>query len=126
MKILGYRIAEDVMVPLKRVWDQAQRDIPSTSTDEFHSCRNSMIRRRSKLLPRMPRNVEDVSITGPWAETWSGKQHLQYFNNDLGVAVFSTKMELKLLQKCKVVLADGTFKFAHKTVQTIFCCIGNW
>ena len=90
---------------------------------EYHSVQKIMQRTRSKILPPIPRTIQDVTIQNEWAQTISGKPFLRLLNNVTGTAVFASKRCLKELVSCDTIFIDGTFRSCPKPyTQLVVVC----
>ena len=91
----------------------------------YMSVRSSLQRTRSANIPAIPRNVLEVAIDGPWAETWLRERFLQHLDNDWGIGVFATEENLLKLRECRVIYLDGTFKVCPRPYQQVFEVFGE-
>ena len=78
------QLSNDPTKPVKRLYDQdvaqALRNAAmhgdryrSPPVPKFSFVRSQSLRARSKLLPQVPHDVDDVLIQGAWKETWRVK-----------------------------------------------------
>ena len=65
---------------------------------------------RQRLVPPIPRNVDDVNIDEEWANTWQGFRNLVHLNNGWVITVFVTDANIETLENCRHVCIDGTFR----------------
>lgn len=113
-------IVEDPSRPVKRSYDAVvglvsrRRNFSIRDIPQFTSIRSGLQRTRQELLPPVPRNVDDVQIRGTWRKTWGDEDFLLEKNNNRGFIVFATRENMKVLQRCKYVFIDGTFKTAPR------------
>ena len=70
---------------------------------EFSFVRSQLSRTRSKLLPQVPHDVDDVIIQGAWRETWRGERLLLTQNNDWGIVIFDTRRNIRVLVHCQQI-----------------------
>ena len=75
----------------------------------YDTMHRSLSRARSKLLPAVPKTPANVSITGTWAFTSTGKQFLLQEQNSV---IFCTDQGFKHLVRSNFLLGDGTFNTA--------------
>ena len=112
-------IRDDPSRPIKRGYDFVLSDLRrqerSTRTQrqpvsEFRSIRSSLTRARSESVPILPQDIHSVLILSPWNETWSSERFLLHIDANVGIAIFCTDENLKILSKCKEIYIDGTFR----------------
>ena len=84
------------------------------SISEFHTIRTSVSRAKRENVPRIPRNLNDVDISGVRATTWNGDRFLMHQDNVLGVLIFATDENLMVMQRCPDLYIDGTFRTTPK------------
>ena len=129
------KINEDIVnnptIPIKRVYNQhltlayqnaGAAGAPPPSIPDFHEIRSSLARTKAHQCPPVPRDINQVNILGPFAQTYLGERFLLYVNNNVGIALFSTDMELNALAGCITIFVDGTFRtapFPYKQVFTV-------
>jgi hypothetical protein len=112
------RVREDPSRPIKRAYDatasSASRGgylrLNRHSIPDFHRVRTSVSRAKQEEVPRIPRALNDVNIAGVWAETWNGDNFLAHADNAWGVVIFATAENLTVLQQCRDLYIDGTFR----------------
>lgn len=92
----------------------------------FQSMRTRIQRIRSALLPPIPHRIDDVDINGEWGRTWAHKPFLSKLDNDWGIAVFITDASLRILQRCKTIYIDGTFKTCPKPYMQFVTIHGSY
>ncbi|KAL5014623.1 hypothetical protein ScPMuIL_008893 [Solemya velum] len=85
-----------------------------------------MQRARSAFVSPIPQECADVRIEGEWASTWSGERFLLHCDNDWGVAVFATDANLHILQRCRDVYMDGTFRICPSPYKQYFTIHGKY
>ena len=76
---------------------------------EFYTVRPAMNRIRNRLIPPIPRHIDDVDIDGVWGETWGGDELLLEQDNGLGIVIFASNEDLEVLRRCPDVYMDATF-----------------
>ena len=91
----------------------------------FLSVQSVMARARSCVLLPIPATIEDVSIAGPWAETWGRYNFLMHQDNDWGIAVFATKDNIRTIRRCGTVYMDATFKSCLRPYKQVFTVLGD-
>lgn len=101
-------VAQDPSQPIKRLYDELSRNI--NHVPEFKNIKSSMNRRRQLLVPPIPRDVQDVTFDGQWAQCWNGENFIIDQDNDWGIVVFGTEENLRTIQRCSTIYVDGTFK----------------
>jgi MULE transposase domain len=116
LKKIQVAVSADPTVPVRRQYDKvvAQDSSDSDETPLFSSIRSRCKRFRSAELPSIPRSIQDVVIPGEWKRTRKGKTFLRLLDNNIGIAVFSSRKMLSSLQKAKRLFIDGTFRTAPK------------
>lgn len=116
LKKIQVAVSADPTVPVRRQYDKvlAEDSSDSDETPLFSNVRSRCKRFRSALLPSIPRSIQEVVITGKWKRTRKGKTFLRVLDNDIGIAVFSSRKMLSALQKAKRLFIDGTFRTAPK------------
>lgn len=117
-------VSEDPSKPIKRVYNEVIERFIGNDEDEdlpeFSGVRSALQRVRSSLLPPIPTDVDDVNIRGEWKKTWGRNKFLSLLDNDWGIAVFATKKDIRLLQRCSTIYIDGTFKTSpHPYLQLV-------
>lgn len=86
------------------------------------------VRRQNKL--KEPQDIKDINIPETLRSSLTGAA---FFRKDIAVGVervllFATEESLRLLEKCEVWIADGTFQTAPKCFMQLFTihgCVGN-
>jgi hypothetical protein len=114
LKRIQEQVEANPTEPVRRVYDEVIT-IDSGDSDDlpaFQSVRSRAKRFRSKFMPPIPGSIDDVAINGEWCKTWKGRSFLSFIDNNLGVAVFTTKKLLRSLQKADFWYLDGTFRTA--------------
>jgi hypothetical protein len=115
------RVREDPSRPIKRAYDATTSSVSrggilrlsQHSVPEFSHVRTSVSRAKQEV-PRIPRTVTDVNIAGVWAETWNGDNFLAHIDNAWAVVVFATDENFTVLQQCRDLFIDGTFRTAPR------------
>ena len=128
------RVREDPSRPIKRAYDATAASaarggylrLNRHSVPEFHKIRSSVSRAKQEEVPRIPRTINDVDITGVWAETWNGDNFLLYSDNAWGIVVFATNENLTVLQQCRDLYVDGTFRTVPKPFYQYVTIHGNF
>jgi MULE transposase domain len=116
-------IRNDPSKPIKRAYDYVLREqrrneqrsgVQRQPIREFVNIRSSLSRAKSSLVPNLPDDIHSVVIASPWSETWSSDRFLLHIDPNLGIAIFCTDENLKILRKCKEIYIDGTFRSCPK------------
>ncbi len=107
-------IRADPTRPIKRVYDAVvlERNVSVDNCPMYHTVRSQLARCRASVLPDVPHHINDVDIFDEWARTWNGKQFCSFQDNAWGILVFCTSKSCKMLQRCKIMYIDGTFRTA--------------
>lgn len=114
------RVRKDPTRPVRRVYETTAGGIPNDEhIPEYHNIRSRVQRYRSTFMPPIPSDVKDVVIDGEWRQTWSGQKFLVKLDNSWGLALFSSKRMLTVLQKAKCIYMDGTFRTAPRPYMQI-------
>ena len=66
-----------------------------------------------------------MAFLGQWARTYNNEEYLVHQNNNLGVAVFATDTDLRLLAQASMVYVDGTFRTAPHPYTQFFTIHGE-
>jgi hypothetical protein len=110
-------VKDDPSRPVKRVYDATAssvarlgRAVPS----EFKTVKSSAKRAKQGEVPRIPRTVNDIDIRGVWAQTWNVDDFLLHWDSGWGLLMFATEENLKVLQECRDIYIDGTFRTTPK------------
>ena len=74
---------------------------------------------RSRFMPHITRDIDEVDIAGDWAKCWRGRQFLKYQDNFWGIAVFTSSRTIRVLQRCQCLYVDGTFRTAPHPYQQL-------
>ena len=120
--------------PIKRVYNEhlsrayqnaGAAGIPPPSIPEFHEIRSSLARMKAQQCPPVPRNINQVNIVGPFAQTHLGERFLLYINNNIGIAIFATDIELNSLAGCVTIYVDRTFQTAPAPYKQVFTVHGE-
>ena len=109
------QIEDDLTAPVKRIYNRQVAQVHHQGDGdrplpEFHLIQSQLHRARQRLVPPIPRNVDDVNIDGERANTWQGFRNLVHLDNDWGIAVFATNANIETLENCRHVYVDGTFR----------------
>ena len=70
----------------------------------------NIITRFNCIHSQFTEDVEDVVIEDEWANTWDGRQFLNFQDNDWNILLFATDDNFVKLSQCDTVFIDGTFK----------------
>lgn len=114
LKELHRKIRENPTQPVQRVYNDVIQ-VDSGDSDDlpaFNNVRSRAKRFRSQCMPPIPNSIQNVAVNSEWAKTWKGRQFLSFQDNNIGVAIFTTKRLLKVLQKADCLYVDGTFRTA--------------
>ena len=130
-------IRNDPTRPIKRLYDmrvadghrdaamQGGGDRPP-NVAQFTSVRSQMARAKSKQMPDVPHDIEDVVFEGSWRETWRGNRFLLHQDNDWGIAIFATRGNIRALSQCQQVYMDATFRTAPEPYEQMFNILGDY
>ena len=108
-------------LPVRRVYDAVavanRQNVPPT---QFESVRSIMNREIHRNLPPIPADIREVNIQGDWARTWNDNLFRLHHDTNVGVTIFATDADCRLLQRCATLYLDGTFRTAtHPDVQLL-------
>ena len=112
--VISGAVREDPSSPSRRTYTNVlaafQRDGGNAEDIlEYFRVRPAMNRIRAGLMPRIPRDIQDVDVNGVWARTWSGQDYLLVEDNDRGHLIFATDDDLRILRRCPDLFMDATF-----------------
>ena len=128
-------VLEDPTRPVKRVYDTAVADAHRQAAqgggdrpqvDSFTSFRTMLNRTKVSQLPPVPISIDEVVIEGPWAQTWLNERYLLHNDNDWGISVFATDKNLRVLQQCRELYMDGTFRSCPAPYTQLFTILGKY
>ena len=112
-------IVDDPTQPIRRVYDHQlvqHRNMGVLPT--YAEVQSILSRERHAQLPPIPQNMNNVVIQGEWARTFNNDLFLLHHDAVVGISVFATDADLRMLRRCQWVYMDGTFKTApHPYVQ---------
>lgn len=115
LKKLQSKIASDPTEPIRRVYDKATIEVSDDEfVPDFVSIRTRAQRARAQYMPPIPSVITDVVVRDDWRLTWKKTKFLQKLDNNWGIAVFSTKVMLKVLNEVTCLFIDGTFRTAPR------------
>ena len=100
------------------------REVHEDEVPAFNTVRSKLERQRASLIPPIPHTVDEVVAENEWAETWNSYQYLSYQDNDWGILIFGTNQNFRMLQKCRIVYMDGTFKICSRSYVQFFTILG--
>ena len=107
-------IDENPTATVKRVYDalavhehRQAVNVPNI-IPTFDSVKSTMDRKRARLVPPIPANVDEVVVEDVWAQTWREENFLMDQNN-MGILCFATESDLQKLATCNIIYVDGTF-----------------
>ncbi len=128
------RVREDCSRPIKRAYDATSSAaarggylrLNRQSVPEFHHVRSSASRAKQSEVPLIPRRINDVHVTGVYAETWNGDSYLLHADNAWGILMFATSENLTVLQQCSDIHIDGTFRSVPKPYYQFVTIHGNF
>ena len=120
------RIGDDPSKPVRRVYDEVVIDAPTNNIPSFDAVRSMLTRKRSSIIPAIPRRVQDVHIENEWQLTWGGEQFLQHQDEDWGLLIFATSDNLNKLRQCSDIYIDGTFKSCPRPYKQVLTIHGKF
>lgn len=94
--------------------------------EPYQTFRTILNRTRVSQLPEIPADVADVVIEGDWAESWLHERFLMHQDNDWGIAAFAPDANLRILQQCREVYMDGTFRCCPRPYNQFFTVLGRY
>jgi hypothetical protein len=130
--VIKQDIADDLSRPIRRCYDAVvssalrRGQFVRNEVPEFVNIRSSLQRSRNELLPPIPRNVNDVHIRGPWRKTWGNEPFLMEKDNEWGIVLFGTKENMTVLNECKYVFVDGTFRTSPRPYYQVLTIHGRF
>lgn len=128
------RVREDPSRPIKRAYDATASSavrggylrLNRHCIPEFHHVRTSVSRAKQLEVPRIPRQLSDVNVSGVWAETWNGERYLLHADNAWGILMFASDENISVLQQCQDLYIDGTFRSVPKPYYQFLTVHGNF
>lgn len=126
LKDANKAIERNPTLPVRRVFDEAARQVAGNEIPDFRNVQSRMKRLRRSFLPPIPRDINDVTIQDEWARTWAGRSFLSHIDNNWGICVFTTKKLLKALQTSECIYLDGTFRTAPLPYQQFVSIHGRY
>ena len=106
-------------VPVKRLYSEVFTAADNADADfvaakpTFRKVKSALYNHRRKMLPPLPRRLQEVTLEGTWAETSQGKPFMLANDGDeQKIVVFSTDENLEKLSASERIFMDGTFKVA--------------
>ena len=100
-----------------------QQNIPP-QVPTFKRIKSTLYRHRSIRLPKVPRNIASLAITGEWTRTLDEDHFLLKIDRDWGIVIFSSDWQLELMANCTTLLSDGAFKSATKLFYQLYVVFG--
>ena len=100
-----------------------QQNIPP-QVPTFKGIKSTLYRHRSIRLPKVPRSIASLAITGEWTRTLDEDRFLFKLDRDWGIVIFSSDWQLELMANCTTLLSDGTFKSAQKLFYQLYVIFG--
>ena len=100
---------------------------------KFYSIRWQLQRAKSSMQPQIPDSIEDVEIDGPWGQTWMGEEFLLRNHArdcadrcDWDCFIFATEENLRVLQQCRDLYIDATFRTCPEPFSQVLTIMGNY
>ena len=126
------RVRDDPSRPIKRAYDATAstaarggyQRLTRHSVCEFSRIRSSVTRAKQEKVPSIPRRLNDVNVRGVWAQTWNSDDFLLHWDNAWGLLMFATE-NIQVLQECRDVYIDGTFRTVSKPFYQYLTIHGN-
>lgn len=100
--------------------EQREQDMPT-----FNSVQSIIKRKRNRVLPSIPHDVEDLEIPIQFSRTVNNARFKYYQNNDWGILMFASAGNINALLTCNVLMVDGTFKTCPSPYAQFFTIHGN-
>ena len=97
------RIPQIYYQALQEVAQHEHRKNVAAILPTFSSVKSSLYRKRHERLPPLPHSVDELDFGGEWSKTFNGEDFM------LGVFMFSTGANLKLISGADTIYTDETF-----------------
>lgn len=126
------RVEEDPSLPIRRSFNAEFVLLPANERADapsFEEVRSVLQRHRMSFLPAIPQDIYGVDIRDTWAQTWDGARKMLASDNIIGVSIFASDFELRILSECQEVTIDGTFRtapFPYQQIVTIHGVYSGW
>ena len=86
---------------------------------EYHKISSGLLKERNRILPKIPRILQNVKKDGIWSKTSDNQDFV--LDQDVGLVIFFCSLRnLQILQRSQKILGDGTFKTAPKPFHQIY------
>ena len=99
---------DDYLHTGRTIFTAAMAAQPTAPGLPFENLRMTMYRETTSALPPVPKSVDDIEVTGDWANTLHG-QHLLLPGPDNNILIYTTDDNLQRLAMAPTWLMDGTF-----------------
>ena len=109
------KIGRNPLQPVSQSYENAtiQENIPP-QVPTFKGIKSTHHKHRSIRLPKLPRSIASLAITGEWTRTLDEDRFLLKKDRDWGIVIFSSDWQTELMANCTTLLSDGAFKSAPK------------
>ena len=87
--------------PVSQSYENAiiQQNIPA-QVPTFKEITSILYRHRSIRLPKVPRSIASLAITGEWTRTLDEDRFLLKIDRSWGIVTFSSEWQLELMANC--------------------------
>lgn len=110
--------------PSKIVCSVLRHNNEHLQTDDLKCIKENMYNARRKLMPSLPRNIEEVHKTLDILQPKTNKNEEFLLENFDNIVIFTTRMNLQCLCKSDVLYLDGTFDYCTKYFMQLFTIHG--
>ena len=93
---------------------------PPPNIPNFSSASSALQRTKAAQCPPIPHTINQVQFPGAFGQTHLRERYLLHLNQNTGVALFSTDVELRFLANAQRIYVDGTFKTAPRPFTQLF------
>ena len=100
-------------------WNSDDENYPN-----FVQVRSALYRARKKVMPPIPKTIQEIRFSGEWDNTKTGKVFLFLQEEDPGLVAFSTRFFMENLSDCDAIIADGTFRSAPTPFAQLYVIFG--
>uniref|UniRef100_A0A6P7GMH4 Uncharacterized protein LOC114344197 n=1 Tax=Diabrotica virgifera virgifera TaxID=50390 RepID=A0A6P7GMH4_DIAVI len=117
------KATEDISIRPSKIMNMVMRDaVLSATTQDLSNIRDSIYRSRRKLLPPLPKNLDDVfdALATIEIKTSINEDFLLSLNKELGIVIFSCEKNLQFLCSETKFFCDGTFNYCTKFFTQLF------
>ena len=91
-------IQNDPTKPVKMIYDeQVKLNSEIENPPEYHKISSGLLKERNRILPKIPRILQNVKKDGMWSKTSDNQDFV--LDQDVGLVIFCSLKNLQILQK---------------------------